>query len=283
MYKLDAKRAVITGAASGLGKSLATLLAGEGWRIGIVDINDAGARETLETVERAGGSGEVFHADVTVPEDVKAMADHFFDDWGGVDLLVNNAGVASVGFVGDIPLEDWRWVHDVNFWGMLYGCHEFIPRMKAQGGGHIVNVASSAGLLSCMEMAPYNTTKAAVISLSETLRAEAAPHNIGITVACPMFFNTNLLETARYTDDWEWDFFNRTFQYARMTSDEVARRIIAAVKKDKLYVVPQFSGKVWWLNKRLTPGVFHDLFRFLNRHGLLRPLLYGLARLGLLQ
>ena len=98
-----------------------------------------------------------------------------------------------------------------------------------------------------------------------------------------MFFNTNLLETARYTDDWEWDFFNRTFQYARMTSDEVARRIIAAVKKDKLYVVPQFSGKVWWLNKRLTPGVFHDLFRFLNRHGLLRPLLYGLARLGLLQ
>jgi short-subunit dehydrogenase len=134
-----------------------------------------------------------------------------------------------------------------------------------------------------MEMAPYNTTKAAVISLSETLRAEAAPHNIGITVACPMFFNTNLLETARYTDDWEWDFFNRTFQYARMTSDEVARRIIAAVKKDKLYVVPQFSGKVWWLNKRLTPGVFHDLFRFLNRHGLLRPLLYGLARLGLLQ
>jgi len=283
MYKLDAKRAVITGAASGLGKSLATLLAGEGWRIGIVDINDAGARETLETVERAGGSGEVFHADVTVPEDVKAMADHFFDDWGGVDLLVNNAGVASVGFVGDIPLEDWRWVHDVNFWGMLYGCHEFIPRMKAQGGGHIVNVASSAGLLSCMEMAPYNTTKAAVISLSETLRAEAAPHNIGITVACPMFFNTNLLETARYTDDWEWDFFNRTFQYARMTSDEVARRIIAAVKKDKLYVVPQLSGKVWWLNKRLTPGVFHDLFRFLNRHGLLRPLLYGLARLGLLQ
>ncbi len=283
MKRLEGKKAVITGAASGLGRSLATALAGEGWRIGIVDINDAGARETLEMVERAGGTGEIYHADVASPEAVKSMADHFFDGWGGVDLLVNNAGVASVGLVGDIPLEDWKWVHDINFWGMLYGCHEFIPRMKTQGGGHIVNVASSAGLLSSAEMAPYNTTKAAVVSLSETLRAEVSPHNIGITVACPMFFETNLLESVRYTDDWEYGFAERTFRYARMTSDEVARRIIAAVKKDKLYVVPQLSGKVLWLNKRLTPNTFHDLFRFLNRHGLLRPLLNTLARLGLLQ
>jgi NAD(P)-dependent dehydrogenase (short-subunit alcohol dehydrogenase family) len=262
---------------------LAPGLAGEGWRIGIVDINDAGSAETLEMVERAGGSGEVFHADVTVPEEVAAIASYFFDRWGGVDLFVNNAGVASVGFVGDVPLEDWKWVFDVNFWGMVYGCHEFVPRMKAQGGGHIVNVASSAGLLASPEMGPYNTTKAAVVSLSETLRAEVSPHDIGITVACPMFFNTNLCETARYSDDWEWDFFNCTFDNARMTSDEVARRIISAVKRDKLYVVPQLPGKILWLNKRLTPGVFHDLFRFLNRHGLLRPLMFRLARLGMLQ
>jgi len=283
MKRLEGKKAVITGAASGLGRSLATALAAEGWRIGIVDINDTGSRETLEMVERAGGSGEVFHADVASPEAIRSMADHFFDGWGGVDLLVNNAGVASVGFVGEIPLEDWKWVHDINFWGMVYGCHEFIPRMKTQGGGHIVNVASSAGLLSSAEMAPYNTTKAAVVSLSETLRAEVSPHNIGITVACPMFFNTGLLESARYGDDWEWDFFSDTFRYARMTSDGVAEKIVAAVKKDKLYVVPQLSGKFFWLNKRLTPNTFHDLFRFLNRHGLLRPLLRVLARLGLLQ
>jgi short-subunit dehydrogenase len=132
-------------------------------------------------------------------------------------------------------------------------------------------------------MAPYNTTKAAVVSLSETLRAEVAPHNIGITVACPMFFNTNLIETARYTDEWELDFFNCTFRYARMTSDEVAARIVMAVKKDKLYVVPQLSGRILWLNKRMTPGIFYDLLRLLNRQGRLRPLYYGLARRGLLQ
>jgi len=283
MDRLMGKRAVITGAASGLGRSLATTLAGEGWRIGIVDINDAGARETLEMVERAGGTGEIYHTDVASPEAVKAMADHFFDSWGGVDLLVNNAGVAVAGFVGDIPLEDWKWIHDINFWGMVYGCHEFIPRMQVQGGGHIVNVASSAGLLSPAEMAPYNTTKAAVISLSETLRAEVSPYNIGITVACPMFFNTNLLECARYTDDWEKEWCESTFRYARMTSEEVANRIITAVKKDKLYAVPQLSGKFFWLNKRMMPGTFHGLFRFLNRHGLERPLFKVLARLGLLQ
>lgn len=283
MNRLGGKKAVITGAASGLGRSLSVALAEEGWKIGVVDINDAGSDETLEMVERAGGSGEAFHADVTLPEEVEAIASYFFDRWGGVDLFINNAGVASVGFVGDIPLEDWRWVFDVNFWGMVYGCHEFIPRMKAQGGGHIVNVASSAGLLSSPEMAPYNTTKAAVVSLSETLRAEVAPHNIGITAACPMFFNTPLIETARYTDEWEWDFFNCTFRYARMTCDEVARRIIAAVKKDKLYVVPQLSGKILWLNKRMTPGTFYGLLRFLNRRGLLRPVFYRLARWGLLQ
>jgi NAD(P)-dependent dehydrogenase (short-subunit alcohol dehydrogenase family) len=283
MDRLERKRAVITGAASGLGRSLATTLAAEGWRIGIVDINDARSAETLKMVERAGGSGEVYHADVTSPEAMEAMADYFFDRWGGVDLYINNAGVASVGFVGDIPLEDWKWVFEANFWGMVYGCHEVVPRMKKQGGGHIVNVASSAGLLASPEMGPYNTTKAAVVSLSETLRAEVSPYNIGITVACPMFFSTNLVETARYSDEWEENFFNCTFQYARMDADEVAARIIAAVKKDKLYVVPQLPGKVLWLNKRLTPAVFHDLFRFLNRHGLLRPLMKGLARLGLLQ
>ncbi len=283
MYSLEAKRAVITGAASGLGRSLATALAREGWRVGIVDLDHAGSAETLRMVEGAGGSGEAFHADVSVAEEVEAAAEYFFARWGGVDLLVNNAGVISLGFVGDVPLEDWRWVFDANFWGMLYGCHVFVPRMKEQGGGHIVNVASSAGLLSSPEMAPYNTTKAAVISLSETLRTELAPLGIGVTVACPMFFDTNLLATARFTDPWEMEFFITTFRHARMSADEVAERIIAGVKKDRLYVVPQLSGKLLWLNKRMSPGFFHDLLRFLNRRGLLRPLFQGLARRGLMQ
>ncbi len=283
MKKIEGKRAVITGAASGLGRSLALELARMKCRIGVLDIDAEGARETLRMVESAGGEGETYELDVRIPEGWEAMAAHFFDTWGGVDLLVNNAGVAAVGIVGDIPLEDWEWIFSINFWGMLYGCHTFIPRMKAQGCGHIVNVASAGGLLSSSEMAPYNTTKAAVISLSETLRVETAPYNIGITVACPMFFNTNLLHTMRYTDEWSYEFGVCTFENAKMTSDEVARRIIRAVERDKLYAVPQFSGKLNWLNKRLFPGAYYELFRSLNRMGRLRPFLLRMAQKGMLQ
>ena len=283
MNRLIGKRVVITGAASGLGRSLSTALAAKGCKLGIVDINDAGAEETLEMVKRAGGTGEVFHADVTVPADIKGMADHFFDAWGGVDLLINNAGVAVGGFIGDIPLEDWKWIFDVNYWGVLYGCHEFFPRMKAQGSGQIANVASSAGLLSLTEMAPYSITKAAVISLSEILRIEAAPHNVGVTAVCPMFFETNLLKDSRTTEEWVLEMANTAFRRARMTSDEVASRVLSGVEKNRLFVIPQLSGKVFWLTKRLMPETNNRIFKLLSKHGWLRSVMDRLARWGLIQ
>lgn len=176
--------AVITGAASGFGRALALTLAKRGgWKILIADIHHAGMEETLAMVRKAGGDGEIFHCDVSKAENVKSMADYVFSKWSKIDLLINNAGVVSCGFTDDISLEDWHWCVDINFWGMLYGCHSFIPRMKTQGGGHIINVASSAGLFSLMEMGPYNVSKAAVISLSETLRQELAASNIGMTVS----------------------------------------------------------------------------------------------------
>ena len=130
MNRLDGKRVVITGAASGLGRALTLALARKGCRIGVVDINVEGAQETLRMVERAGGSGDIYELDVAQPDKVEAMAEHFFSSWGGVELLVNNAGVVVTGCVGDIRLEDWDWLFGVNFWGLLYGCHSFIPRMK---------------------------------------------------------------------------------------------------------------------------------------------------------
>ncbi len=283
MRGLTGNSAVITGAGSGLGRSLAKALASEGWKVGIVDIDNSGAAETAAIVERAGGSAETFHADVSEPGGVKAYADHYWETWGGVDLLINNAGVACAGSVGEIPLEDWDWVIGVNFLGMLYGCHEFVPRMKARGGGHIINVASLGGLVSLMHMAPYNTTKMAVVSLSETLAMELSDQNIGITVACPSFFKTGLLDEMRCTEDWERDFARITFDNARMSSDEVARRIIAAAKKNRLYATPQFSVKMLWSLKRLSPETNSRIFGFLNRRGVLVPLMTALARRGLVQ
>ncbi|PIP38207.1 MAG: short-chain dehydrogenase [Desulfobacterales bacterium CG23_combo_of_CG06-09_8_20_14_all_51_8] len=281
MKRFPNKRVVITGAGSGLGRALSIEFAGMGWRIGIADINDAGAKETLKLVEQAGGKGETFHADVTAPNVVKAMADHFFSMWGGVDILVNNAGIAIGGAVGDVPLTQWNTIFDVNFWGMLYGCHEFIPRMKAQGGGHIMNVASAAGLLCLTNMGPYSVTKAAVIALSETLRVEVAPDNIGITAACPMFFNTGLLDDMKSTDPWIVEVARTAFQVGH-PADLIAKKLIKAVAKNKLYAVPMFFGKALWWNKRLTPNLYYNLTAWLNRHGWMKPLYLKLARWGVL-
>ncbi|MBN2027650.1 MAG: SDR family NAD(P)-dependent oxidoreductase [Actinobacteria bacterium] len=283
MNRLDGKRVVITGAASGLGRALALNLARKGCRIGIVDIDVAGAGETLEMVVAGGGSGEVYELDVSVIADWEVMADHFFNGWSGVDVLINNAGVVSAGHVGDIPIEDWEWIFSINFWGMVYGCHAFIPHMKKQGGGYLVNVASAAGLLCLLEMAPYNTTKAAVIALSETLRSELSPSKIGVTVACPMFFNTHLLDDMRYTDEFETEFAHTTFEYARMSADEVAAAVVKAVEKKRLYVVPQRSGRVFWAIKRLQPCQYHGSLALLNRSDLGRKFFMWMARRGLLQ
>ena len=279
--KYPNKRIVITGAGSGLGRALSLEFAKLGWKIGIVDINDAGSNETLKMVEQEGGQGEVFHTDVTDPKAVKEMTDHFFSMWQGVDILVNNAGIAVAGAVGDVPLEHWETIVDINFWGMLYGCHEFVPRMKAQGGGHILNIASAAGLLCLTNMAPYNVTKAAVISLSETLRVEAAPDNIHITVACPMFFNTGLLDDMKSTDPWIKEVATIGFQVGH-SADKIAKKLIKAVAKNKLYVVPMFFGKLLWLNKRLAPNLYYNLTAWLNRHGWMKPLYLKLAKWGVL-
>lgn len=281
-YKAVQKRAVVTGAASGLGRAICLELARRGWSIGVVDIDDRGAERTLELVEQAGGKGEVFHADVGRPEDVEAMAGHFFDTWGGVDLLVNNAGVAVMGLAGDIPLDDWRWIIDTNLWGVIYGCHEFIPRMKAQGGGHIVNTASIAGIMSMAEWSPYNVTKSAVISLSETLRVELAPDNIGVTAVCPIYFKSNLTDEMRYTDPWQLEYLTTALTSARMSAETIAEKVVRAVERNKCYVVPQPSAKLLRLNKMLAPSTYHGLMRLLNRYGLLRPFVMRLSRWRLL-
>lgn len=282
MRDLSGKSAVITGAASGLGKSIALALATQGCRIGIADINTEKAEQTLKQVIQKGGSGEIYHLDVSKQEEVEAMAKHFFDAWGEVDLLFNNAGVAVAGHVGDIPLQDWKWIININFWGVVYGCHSFIPRMKAQGYGYIINTASAGGFLPLPEMSPYNTSKAAVVSLSETLRSELAPHNIGVTVVCPTFFNSDLHLSLRYTDEFEKEASHAAIKNAKINSDAVVEAVIKAIKKRKLYVVPQLTGKIQWLLRRLFPSIYVSGLAFLNKTGYAKPLFMWVVRRGLL-
>ena len=165
---LSSRTAIVTGAASGLGRSLCLRLARDGWEIAVCDIDEAGARQTLELVRRAGGTGRVEHFDVADANAWVALRQRLEHDWPQLDLLVNNAGVAVSGNVGDCPLEDWRWIVDINLWNVVHGCHTFVDWLKRNPrGGHIINTASLAAFGSAPGMAAYNATKAAVVSLSD--------------------------------------------------------------------------------------------------------------------
>lgn len=282
--RLDAlgmKTAVITGAGSGLGRSLALQLARDAWTIGIADVNDEGARGTLAMVEQAGGKGEVYVCDVCDTAQVAAMAEHFRETWGGVSLLVNNAGIAVAGFVSDTDVADWRRILDVNVIGVVNGCRAFIPQMRSNGGGYIVNISSSAGMVNLPEMAPYNVTKAGVISLSETLRAELACDRIGVTVACPTFFDTHLVDDMSCTDEFQAEFAHSAFKNAKVTPDDIARAVLAGARKGSLYVFPQFAAKWTSKAKRLAPSVMNRVIAFGYRIGIGRPIMMWMSRRGM--
>jgi len=283
-----AKTAVITGSASGIGRALSLALAERGWKVGIVDVDIEGAEETLQMVIRAGGEGDVFRCNVRKLQEVVAAADHFYQAWGQVGMLINNAGIGGGGYVGDIAIEQWETVVETDFWGVVYGCHVFIPRMKAQGAGHIVNVSSIAGLLPVMGFAPYNTSKAAVVSLSETLRVELAPFNIGVTVVCPSVVRTGILDNTMKVMDlgdseeerWGLEMLQAAFRATPMTMDDFSRVVMRGIEKNRLYVLPRFSARLVWFGVRLAPSLNYRMWAFLNRHGLAMKAITSAARRG---
>jgi NAD(P)-dependent dehydrogenase (short-subunit alcohol dehydrogenase family) len=281
------KTVVITGAASGLGRAFALAWAAKGWKVGILDIDMEGAEETRSIVAKAGGSGEVFQCDVSSLQEVEAAAEHFYDLWGELGVLVNNAGVGGGGAVGEIPIEHWDKVIGIDLWGVVYGCHAFIPRMKAQGQGHIVNVASGAGLLSAPKFAPYNMSKAAVVALTQTLKSELAPSGIGVTVVCPPVVKTaiidNTLEMAGEIDydiEHEVKLLKTALDNSRITPEDIAERTLKAVERNRLYVVPGIPLRISWLNSRNVPSLFYGVMAFLTRRGLDKPVFMYAARKG---
>ena len=274
------KKAIITGAACGLGRSLSLALAEEGWKIGIVDIHDDDSNATLDEVRRNGGDGEIFCCDVSDLSQVEAMVDHFFTVWGSIDLMVNNAGVATVGDVGSMPMTEWKRLIDIDLLGVIHGCHVIIPRMKRQGYGYIVNTASAGGVASLPSMSVYNVCKAGVISLSETLKVELAPFNIGVSVICPTFFKSNLINSFNCNDHPFFETTKTGFQKTAITCDMIAHRVIKSLKKGTFYIFPQANAKQVWFTKRFAPSLYIRMLAFLNRKGKLEPVLDAMAHRG---
>jgi NAD(P)-dependent dehydrogenase (short-subunit alcohol dehydrogenase family) len=250
----ERKHAIVTGAASGLGRAIAVQLGRKGWHVALCDLNDAGSQETLRLVLEAGGQGQVEHLDVTSPEAWQSLAEKLQAAWPSLDLLVNNAGVGVGGEVGQLPLDDWHWIVNINFYGAIYGCHAMVPWMKRNSkGGHIVNIASMAAIVSAPGMAPYNMTKAAMVSLSETLYGELRPYNIGATAVCPSFFPTNILNSGRFQNADQKKVAEKLMAQSRATPDDVAKRVVRAVERGDLYVFVPAVASIFWRLKRLMP------------------------------
>jgi len=251
------RHALITGAASGLGRALAVRLARDGWHVAVCDVDDAGALETVSLVVQAGGTAQAERLDVTVPAEWESLRDRLRDQWERIDLVVNNAGVSGAGEVGRFPLDDWRWILDVNLFGVLYGCDAFVDWLTENPhGAHIVNTASMAAVASAPTMGAYNVSKAAVVSLSETLYAELLHRNVGVTVLCPGFVATNLLDAGRWHRPVLKSRAEECFAESRITADDVAEATLRAIRRKQLYVVLPLRGRIFWRLKRILPQWF---------------------------
>jgi len=235
------KVVVVTGAASGIGREIALAFAGRGARLALADISEEGLRKVRDELEDLGNQVYAQEVDVSIAVDVGDFCDNVYREMGRVDILCNNAGVALGGELQDISLEDWEWIVGVNLWGVIHGCHYFYPRMIAQGGGgQIVNVASGLGLVPAPGSIPYVTTKHGVVGLSETLRAEAALHGIGVTAVCPGFILTGIYRDARQctppvsgTREESVADTERRLGKRKHTAASVAEATVRAVEKNK--------------------------------------------------
>ena len=260
MRELREKTAVVTGAASGIGRALADAFASEGARVVMADV-ERGALDTAAAALRGRGAAVLaVPTDVSKAEQVQALADRAVAEFGRVDVVCNNAGVALSGPAWEHTLADWEWLLGVNLWGVVHGVRTFVPLMLKQGGeGHIVNTGSVSGLTSAPFMSVYNVSKHAVVTLSETLHKELETMGaqVKVSVLCPGFVDTRILESDRNrpaglqnptsrTHDPTLQEMARAALAIGMPPARVAAEVVDAIKHERFYVLthPEFAPRV---------------------------------------
>ncbi len=263
---LAGKWALVTGAASGIGKATALALARRGADVVLCDVDQNGLKITQDLAASLGRKTVARRVDVSRRDEMASFADEVHRDLEAIDILVNNAGVALGASFEETLLEDWDWIISINLLGVIHGLHYFVPNMVARRRvGHVVNIASMAGLLAVRALSAYSTTKFAVVGLSEALRAELESHGIGVTAVCPGFVNTPLVESARMrgkagealAQQEIVDFVERR----QHTPERVAETILRAIQRNRA-IAPVFPEA--WLGyymKRFTPRLLAWVLR----------------------
>ncbi|EJO34801.1 short chain dehydrogenase family protein [Acinetobacter sp. 1294596] len=249
--------AVVTGAGSGIGRSFAYELAKRGGAVVCVDLNLAAAQDTVDQIKATGAKAFALQCDVGNAEQVNSVAEQAEQLLGHpVTLLINNAGVGLGGKFDEVSLDDWKWCMQVNLWGVIHGCHAFVPKFKKLGYGAIINVASAASYTAAPEMSVYNVSKAGVLALSETLSSELKKFKIQVNVVCPTLVPTNIIKNGRIPGQYSKLADHALMNYAFTTSDKVARLSLDRLDKEQLYTTPQLDAKLFWLMKRTSPSLY---------------------------
>ncbi|WP_210769938.1 SDR family oxidoreductase [Qaidamihabitans albus] len=259
---------VVTGAGGGIGRATALAFAAEGAGLVLTDIASDAVRETAELVRANGSTAAEYTVDSADGERVHEFAERVRAEHGVPDIVVNNAGIGVAGPFLETGVADWERVIDVNLWGVIHGCRAFAPQLVERGeGGHIVNLASMAAYLPTKALPAYSTTKAAVLMLSECLRAELASRQIGVSAICPGVVRTGITSSTRFvgTDAEEQARRQRasTRLYARrgFGPEKVARDILRAVERDTALAPSTPEAKVTLALSRLTPGLLRAAAR----------------------
>jgi NAD(P)-dependent dehydrogenase (short-subunit alcohol dehydrogenase family) len=250
-------RMMITGAGSGLGREIALRWAREGWRLALADVNEAGLGETLELVRAAGGDGFAKSCDVRDYSQLTALAQACEAKFGGIDVIVNNAGVASGGFFDELSLEDWDWQIAINLMGVVKGCKAFLPLLE-RSKGKIVNIASMAALMQGPAMSNYNVAKAGVVALSESLLIELKMQEIGVHVVCPSFFQTNLLDSFRGPTPAMKAQVGKLLESSPISAADIADYIYQEIAKGEFMILPHEQGRMAWALKQKNPQLLYD-------------------------
>lgn len=238
------KRVLITGGASGLGKALAEAHLARGDKVLVADLK----------IDGAPAGAEAITLDVTSEADWSAAREWVEANWGGLDYLYNNAGIASGGRIDVASMAEWDRVIEINLLSVVKGVRAFVSMFKAQKSGHIINTASMAGLLHAPAMAPYNATKAGVVAISETLGHELAPWGIAVTAVCPTFFRTNLATSFAGEDPITDKIGHHLLKTSTWSAEKVAKIVLAGVdkKRDVIITGPE-SRRVYYVKKFARP------------------------------
>jgi NAD(P)-dependent dehydrogenase (short-subunit alcohol dehydrogenase family) len=252
------RTALITGGGNGLGREFCLHLARRGWRVAIADVDATAAEAVKALIASQSGLGQVEHLDVTDFAQWQLLVAKLRAEWPRIDLLVNNAGICGAGKIGEYPLANFRRIVDVNLMGVVNGCQAVVPWMvETAPGGHIVNIASIAPTLNAPTMSAYNSAKAGVISLSETLHGELRPRGIGVTTVLPGFFESQLLGRGMFDDERLRHLAERLAKKSGFTVTDIVEQTMHGVASNQLHVILGRKARFAWRVKRLAPRWFH--------------------------